>query len=140
MQAPRSIDDAKAMLAAEEAKLSTSFNQIVGSRWLMAILATCSLAFGLHALYAPTWLPSFSGLSLASFGLPDGVDLGIAGREAREALQAADRQDVAGHVKALLDPYAWVTPAINIAAFGVSFALLLVNMTIMTKRRRFTRG
>jgi hypothetical protein len=140
MQTPKNIDEAKAMLAAEEARLSTSFNQIIGSRWLMAILATCCLAFGLHALYAPTWLPSFSGLSLTTFGLPDGVDLGFVGQQAQEAAAAAQRQDVAGHVKQLVDPYPWLIPAINTGAFAVCLALLLVNMTIMTKRRRFTRG
>lgn len=140
MQAPKSIDDAKAMLKAEEAKLSTSFNQIVGSRWLMAILATCCLAFGIHALYAPTWLPSFSGFSLTSFGLPDGVDLGVVGQQAQQAAAAAQRQDVAGHLKQFADPYPWLIPAINTGAFAVCFVLLMVNMTIMTKRRRFTRG
>ena len=101
MQTPKNIDEAKAMLAAEEARLSTSFNQIIGSRWLMAILATCCLAFGLHALYAPTWLPSFSGLSLTTVGLPDGIDLGFVGQQAQEAAAAAQRQDVAGHLKQL---------------------------------------
>ena len=140
MQAPRTIDEAKTLLAAEEAKLSTSFNQIIGSRWLMAIVATCCLAFGLHALYAPTWLPSFSGLSLATFGLPDGVDLGVVGVQAREAASAAQRQDVAGHVKTFANQYPWLLPAINTAGFGFCFVLLMINMTIMTKRRRFTRG
>ena len=75
MQTPQSLAEAKAMLKTEEDKALGTLDVIIGSRWLMAILATCVLAFGLHAVYAPTWLPSFTGLSLANFGLPSHLEL-----------------------------------------------------------------
>src|SRR5215813_12595948 len=140
MQAPRTIEEAKTLLAAEDAKLSTSFHQIIGSRWLMAIMATCTLAFGLHGLYAPTWLPSFSGLSLTAFGLPEGTDFGAVGDQLKEAAAAAQRQDVAGHVKALADAHAPWVPYANWIGFAACLIVLGVNMTIMTMRRKFTRG
>jgi hypothetical protein len=62
------------------------------------------------------------------------------GQQAREAAAAAQRQDVAGHLKELADPYPWLIPTANKVAFAVCLILLLVNLTIMTKRRRFTRG
>ena len=140
MQAPRSIDEAKAMLAAEQAKLSSSFHEIIGSRWLMAILATCCLGFGLHALYAPSWLPSLTDISFMSWGLPSGVDLGFAGEQGKEALAAAQRQGLSTYLQSLAVEKPWLFPAINTGGFAVCFALLVVNMTIMTMRRKFTRG
>lgn len=140
MQAPRSIDDAKAMLAAEEAKLSSSYHTLIGSRWLMAILSTCCLGFGLHALYAPTWLPSLSDISFMSWGLPTGLDFGAAGEQGQEALAAAQRQGLGTYLQSLAADHPWLFPAMNTGGFVLSFALLMLNMTVMTKRRKFTRG
>jgi hypothetical protein len=140
MQTPHSLAEAKAMLKAEETKVFGSLDAIIGSRWLMAILATTCLAFGLHALYAPTWLPSFGGLSLTTLGLPNGIDFGALGEQAQQAADAAQRQDVSGHVQALAQQHADLFPTINLIGFGVCLALLLVNMTVMTKRRPVTRG
>lgn len=140
MQAPRSIDEAKALLATEEAKVSSSFHQVIGSRWLMAIMATCCLAFGLHAVYAPSWLPSFSGLSLTAFGLPEGTDFRAVTVQLQEAAATAQRHDVAGHVKTIADQHAKWIPYLNWVGFAVCLVVLGVNMTVMTMRRRFTRG
>lgn len=140
MQAPHSIDEAKAMLRAEEAKLSSTAHQIIGSRWLLAILATCCLAFGLHAVYAPSWLPSFSGLSLTAFGLPEGTDFGAVGEQVKQAAEAAQRQGVAAHVQSLADQHPQLFPIVNMVGFGLCLVLLVVNLAIMTQRRRFTRG
>ena len=140
MQAPRSIDEAKALLTAEEAKLSSSYHEIIGSRWLMAILAACCLGFGLHALYAPTRLPSLTDVSFMSWGLPSNFDLGVAGDQAKEALAAAQRQGLSTFLQSMSAQHQWLFPAINTVGFGVCIVLLLTNMTIMTQRRRFTRG
>ena len=140
MQAPRSIDEAKALLAAEEASLSTSFNQLIGSRWLMAILAACTLGFGLHALYAPSWLPSLTDISFVSWGLPSGVDLGFLGAQSKEAFAAAERQGLGSYLQSLAADKPWLFPAINSGGFFVCLALLAINMSIMTVRRKFTRG
>jgi hypothetical protein len=140
MQTPHSLDEAMARVKAEEAKVSTSFHAFVGSRWVMAILSTSCLAFGLHAVYAPTWLPSFTGLSLTAWGLPSGLDWGVAGQEAQEAAAAAQRQGVGAHVQAIADQHANLFPLFNAGGFALCLVLLLVNMTIMTKRRSFTRG
>jgi hypothetical protein len=137
MQTPQSLAEAKAMLKTEEDKALGTLDVIIGSRWLMAILATCVLAFGLHAVYAPTWLPSFTGLSLANFGLPSHLELGPGTHEVAAAWQ---RQNGNQHIQALASEHADLFPYINIAGFAVCFILLLVNLTIMTKRRRFTRG
>ncbi|MFT3729106.1 MAG: hypothetical protein QM759_14890 [Terricaulis sp.] len=140
MQAPRSLDEAKALLKAEELKLSTSFHQIIGSRWLMAILATFCLGFGVHALYAPTWLPSLSDVSFLSWGLPSGVDFGVLGDQSKEAVAAAQRQGLGVYLQSLASDHPWLFPAMNTWGFVLSLILLIVNMTIMTMRRKFTRG
>src|SRR5262245_16405085 len=140
MQPPHSLNEAKAMIHAEKVKVTSSLSAIAGSRWLMAILAAFTLAFGLHALYAPARLPPIGGLSLTQIGLPSNLDFGKAGELAHEAHDAALRQNVGGHVTSLLDQYAAYIPYINYVGFGLALVLLLINMTIMTKRRRYTRG
>jgi|GEM_PF-3589548 len=140
MQTPQSLDDAMAMLKAEQAKLSTGYHTLIGSRWLMAILATCCMAFGLHAVYAPTRLPRLTGVSLTAWGLPNGADLNdlsAVGQKLHEGAANPLVQPTLAHGISLLDQYA---PAFNIAGFGLCLGLLLLNMTIMTKRRSFTRG
>jgi hypothetical protein len=43
-------------------------------------------------------------------------------------------------VTSLIDQHAAYIPYINYAGFALAFALLAVNIAIMTKRRRTTRG
>ncbi|MBS0384591.1 MAG: hypothetical protein JSS00_04495 [Proteobacteria bacterium] len=140
MPTPHSLAEAKQMLTVEKAKVTTSLSAIAGSRWLMAILASFTMAFGLHAIYAPARLPPIGGLSLAQIGLPSGVDFGVVGEQARQAQEAAQRQNVGAHVTQIIDQHAAWVPYVNYAGFALALALLLVNMTIMTRRRRFTRG
>jgi hypothetical protein len=140
MQTPHSLNEAKAMIHQEKVKVTSSISAIAGSRWLMAILATFTLAFGIHAAYAPARLPTIGGLSLAQVGLPSGVDFGVVGEQAKQAQEAAARQNVGGHVAGLIDQHSPLIPYINYAGFALAIVLLLANMTIMTKRRRFTRG
>jgi hypothetical protein len=140
MATPRNLNEAKAMIHAEKAKVASSLSAIAGSRWLMAILAAFALAFGLHAIYAPGRLPTIGGLSLTQAGLPPNLDFGKAGQLGQEAHDAAVRQDVSGHVTSLIDQHAAFIPYVNYAGFAIALALLLGNMWIMTRRRRFTRG
>ncbi|MFZ2028983.1 MAG: hypothetical protein WAU68_01630 [Vitreimonas sp.] len=140
MRTPHSLNEAKQVFHEEKVKVTSSLSAIAGSRWLMAILATFALAFGLHALYAPSRLPTIGGLSLSQVGLPSGVDFGVVGEQARQAQEAAQRQNVGAHVTSLIDQHATYIPYINYSGFALALILLLINMTIMTKRRRFTRG
>jgi hypothetical protein len=140
MRTPHSLNEAKQVFHEEKVKVTSSLSAIAGSRWLMAVLATFALSFGLHALYAPSRLPTVGGLSLSQVGLPWGVDFGVVGEQARQAQEAAQRQDVSGHVSQIIDQHATYIPYINYAGFAVALILLLINMTIMTKRRRYTRG
>jgi hypothetical protein len=140
MRTPHSLKEAKAIVHDEKVKVTSSISAIAGSRWLMAILATFALAFGIHAAYAPARLPAIGGLSLAQVGLPSGVDFGVVGEQAKQAQEAAARQNVGGHVASLIDQHSAFIPYINYVGFGLAVVLLLVNITIMTKRRRFTRG
>ena len=140
MRTPHSLNEAKAIYHEEKVKVTSSLSAIAGSRWLMAILAAFTLAFGLHAIYAPARLPPIGGLSLSQVGLPSGIDFGVVGEQARQAQQAAQRQDVRGHVTQIIDQHAAWIPYINYAGFALALVLLLGNMWLMTKRRRFTRG
>ncbi len=140
MRTPHSLNEAKAIYHEEKVKVTSSLSAIAGSRWLMAILAALVLAFGLHAIYAPARLPPIGGLSLAQVGLPSNIDFGVVGEQARQAQEAAQRQNVGAHVTSLIDQQATWIPIINYAGFGVALVLLLINMTIMTKRRPHTRG
>lgn len=140
MRTPHSLNEAKQVFHEEKVKVTSSLSAIAGSRWLMAILTTFVLAFGLHSLYAPSRLPTVGGLSLAQVGLPSGVDFGEVGVQAQQAQQAAQRQNVGGHVSQIIDQHATYIPYINYAGFALALILLLINMTIMTNRRRFTRG
>jgi hypothetical protein len=140
MRTPHNLKEAKEVFHEEKVKVTSSLSAIAGSRWLMAILATFVLAFGLHALYAPSRLPTVGGLSLSQVGLPSGVDFGVVGEQARQAEEAAQRQSVGAHVSQIIDQHATYIPYINYAGFALALVLLLINMTIMTKRRRFTRG
>lgn len=140
MQTPKNLDEAKAIFRAERTKVTTSISAIAGSRWLMAILATIVLAFGTHLIYAPSRLPPVGGVSVAAVGLPPNVDFGFAGEQAKAAQEAALREGAAERAQSFIAANAERAPLINAIGFGVALVLLLVNMTIMTKRRRFTRG
>ncbi len=140
MRTPHSLNEAKAIYHEEKVKVTSSLSAIAGSRWLMAILAAFTLAFGLHAIYAPARLPPIGGLSLSQVGLPSGIDFGVVGEQARQAQQAAQREDVRGHVTQIIDQHATWIPYINYVGFALALILLLGNMWLMTKRRRFTRG
>jgi hypothetical protein len=140
VRTPHSLKEAKEIVHEERVKITSSISAIAGSRWLMAILAAFALAFGTHLAYAPSRLPPVSGLSLAQIGLPTGVDFGAVGEAAQEAAAAAQRQDVGGRVHELVGEDPQHIQLINAIGFGLAFVLLLINMTIMTKRRRVTRG
>lgn len=140
MQTPKNLDEAKAIFRAERTKVTTSISAIAGSRWLLAILATIVLAFGTHLIYAPSRLPPVGGVSIAAVGLPPSVDFGFAGEQAQAARDAAAREGAAERAQEFLAASAERAPLFNAIGFGVALVLLIVNMTIMTKRRRFTRG
>ncbi len=137
---PQSLAEAKQIIKEERAKVRSSLAAIAGSRWLLAILATFALAFGTHLIYAPDRLPPVSGLSLAQIGLPSGVDFGFLGEQAQEAARAAGDQDVGGRAQEFIAANAERIPLINAIGFGLALVLLAINMTIMTRRRRTTRG
>lgn len=140
VRTPQSLKQAKQIIHEERVKISSSLSAIAGSRWLMAILATFALAFGAHLAYAPSRLPPVAGLSAAHFGLPSGIDFGFVGEQAKDAARAAQEQDARGRAVELINEHPERIPLINAVGFGLALVLLLVNMTIMTRRRRVTRG
>ncbi|UPT63659.1 MAG: hypothetical protein M0D54_03700 [Hyphomonadaceae bacterium JAD_PAG50586_4] len=140
MQTPKNLDEAKAIFRVERTKVTTSISAIAGSRWLLAILATIVIAFGTHLIYAPARLPPVGGVSVAAVGLPPNVDFGFAGEQAKAAQDAAIREGAAEHAQNLIAANAERAPLINAIGFGVALVLLIINMAIMTKRRRVTRG
>ena len=140
MQPPRTLKPAKAALTAEQSTIGASLSAIIGSRWLLAILATFAIAFGTHLAYAPNRLPPVAGLSAAQLGLPEAVDFGLLGEQAAKAGQAAERQGAASRVQAFIEENRERAPLINMIGFALTLVLLGVNMTVMTMRRRRTRG
>lgn len=139
MREVHSLADAKTAFKEEKFKLTSGLSAIIGSRWLMAILATFVIAFAIHLAYAPERLPTVGGLSLAQTGLPP-IDLGIVGEQAGQAQEAALREDAPGKVQEFLTAHQGELPLFNAIGLGVCALLLAVNLTVMTKRRRFTRG
>jgi hypothetical protein len=137
---PKNLEEAKQIIQEERAKVRSSISTIAGSRWLMAILATFALAFGTHLAYAPDRLPPVSGLSLTQVGLPSGLDFGVAGEQAKQAVDAAQRQDFNQRGQELVAANPEHVATINAIGFGLALALLFANMTLMTRRRRVTRG
>lgn len=137
---PKSLAEAKQIFQEERGKVRSSISIIAGSRWLLAILATFALAFGTHLAFAPERLPTVSGLTLAQLGLPSGVDFGVAGEQAKQAVDAAQRQDVSGRAQAHVAENSERIRLYNTIGFGLALALLLANMALMTKRRRVTKG
>ena len=139
MRTPRNLADAKAVFREEKAKFSGSLLAVAGSRWLMAILATFAIAFGVRLLYAPDQLPAVGGLSLSTLGLPP-LDFGVVGEQAQQAREAAERQGAQGVIGEFISEHQGLVPVFNAAGFGLTLLLLLGNMWIMTTRRRLTRG
>jgi hypothetical protein len=137
---PKNLAEAKQIVREERVKITSSLSAIAGSRWLLAILATFVIAFGTHLAYAPARLPSVGGLSLAATGLPPNVDFGVVGEQASQAIEAAERSDARSQAQEFVETNAERIPLFNAIGFGAALVLLLVNMTIMTKRRRFSRG
>jgi hypothetical protein len=141
---PRDLAEAKQIFREEKTKVTSSLAAIAGSRWLMAILATLVIAFGSQMLFAPAYLPTPGGLSVASLGLPPNVDFGVVGEQAQQAAEAAGRSDGRTQLEARLAAEAannpQFIPMLNAIGLGLAFVLLIVNMTIMTKRRRISRG
>lgn len=137
---PASLEEAKQIVREERVKVTTSISRIAGSRWLLAILASLVLAFGAHLAYAPTRLPPITGISAVSFGMPTDIDFGWVGEQAAEARDAAQRQDLRGRAVGYANADPERVRMINAIGFGLALVLLLINMTIMTKRRRVSRG
>jgi hypothetical protein len=137
---PKTLAEAKQIVREERLKLTSAISVLAGSRWLLAVLATLVLAFGTHLLYAPTRLPAVAGVAEISRLAMPGVDFGIVGEQAGEAIDAARRQDVSGQVQAFTTATATRAHITNAVGFGLALILLIVNMVIMTKRRRTTRG
>jgi len=137
---PKNLAEAKQIIKEERNKVASSISLIAGSRWLMAILATFAIAFGTHLAYAPERLPPVAGLSMAQFGLPTGVDFGWAGEQGREAVGAARDHDVRGRAQEFVAADTQRATLINAIGFVLALVLLAVNLAIMTKRRRVTRG
>lgn len=144
MDAREALEEAKARYGVEKNKVVTALTAVAGSRGLMAILATFALAFGTHAVFSPQRLPSVSGLSASQAGLPPNLDFGLVGEQAVEAIEAAKREDVPGRLETFIAEGADASdnflPMLNWIGFGATFALLLGNLWIMTKRRRVSRG
>lgn len=134
------LAEAKARVVAEKNKVTGSLAAIIGSRVLLAVLATLCIAFAANLLYSPGELPRLGGLSLAQAGLPPNVDFGVVGEQAGQAAAAAQREGVGGYVQGFLAERPALIPILNAVGFGLSLVLLLVNMTVMTKRRRISRG
>jgi len=140
MRQPKSLDDAKAMVREEKAKVTNAISAFAGSRWATAILATLVIAFGVNLIYSPTQLPTFGDWSVARVGLPAGADFGLLGEQAAQARDAAHREQVAERGVSWAEANPQAVPIINAVGVGGAFLLLLTNMWIMTKRRRYTRG
>jgi len=137
---PKNLAEAKQIVREERIKITSSLSALAGSRWLLAILATFVIAFGTHLAYAPGRLPTVGGLSLAASGLPPSVDFGVVGEQAGQAFEAAERSEARSRAQEFLDANAERMPLFNAIGFGVALLLLLINMTIMTRRRRVSRG
>jgi uncharacterized membrane protein len=137
---PKDLAEAKQIFAEEKNKVAGSISAIVGSRWLLAILATLVIAFGTHLAFAPTRLPTVGGLSLAAVGLPPTVDFGAAGDQAKQAAEAAANSEARTRAQEFVVANAERIPIFNAVAFGVALLLLFGNLWIMTKRRPYSRG
>jgi len=136
---PQNLAEAKQIFREEKQKFTTAVTAVAGSRWLMAVLAAFVLGFGTHVIFAPARLPAIERLNVAQLGLPP-LDFGVVGEQAGQAIEAAERQDAGGRVQEFVTANPERVPLINKIGFGAALVLLLGNMWLMTKRRRFSRG
>ena len=60
--------------------------------------------------------------------------------QAAQGKQAAIEQGVQGEIDAFLGEHREIVPLLNAGALGATFMLLLWNMTVMTQRRRVSKG
>jgi hypothetical protein len=141
---PQNLAEAKQIFQEEKTKVTSSIAAIAGSRWLTAILATLALSFGTHVIYAPTRLPTVERVNIAQLGLPTNIDFGVVGEQAKQAAEAAQREGAGVQAQTRFAEEAAANadfiPMLNKIAFAVALVLLLINMTIMTRRRRYSRG
>lgn len=141
---PQNLDEAKQIFREEKSKVTGSLSAIAGSRWLMAILATAVIAFGTHLYFAPQRLPALTISNVTALGLPPGLDFGLVGEQAQQAMDAAARSEARSEIANRFSAEAAANPnfvrTINAIGFGAALLLLFGNMWIMTKRRRFSRG
>ncbi len=140
MRTPQDLEDAKTIYREEKAKFTGALSAVAGSRWLTAIAASLALSFGATLAYAPGRLPHLSGVDFTTFGLPDNLDFGVVGEQAVEAGSAAVDQGAREEAAGFLAANADLIPTINGGVFALTLIVLLVNLWVMTKRRRVTRG
>ncbi len=140
VRTPQSLDEAKQIYREEKGKVLSSLNTLIGSRWLLAVLAAFAIAFGVNLLYSPSQLPHVTGVSLSGLGLPDSLDWGLAGEQAKAARDAAVREGAPGFATQFVHDHRDWVPIMNWLGFGLTLTLLFSNLTIMTLRRRYTRG
>lgn len=133
------LEDARATIGQEKAKLGGALSALAGSRWITALLASLAMSLGVTLAYAPGRLPNLSGLSFSTFGLPP-LDFGVVGEKAKEAAEAAQRQGAGEAAAGFVATHADWVPWINGLGFGLCLVLLLGNLWIMTVRRSYTRG
>lgn len=133
MRQPQSLEDAKAIVREEKAKLSTAVKAVLGAPALTAVLAALLIAFGVNLLYSPSQLPLLGDWTLASVGLPN-LDFGVAGEQATQIRDAAANQDLTGRALSWADQNPDKTPLINAIGAGAALVLLLANMWLTARR------
>jgi hypothetical protein len=133
MRQPQSLEDAKAIVREEKAKLSTAVKAVLGAPALTAVLAALLIAFGVNLLYSPSQLPLLGDWTLASVGLPN-LDFGVAGEQAAQIRDAAANQDLTGRTLSWADQNPDKTPLINAIGAGAALVLLLANMWLTARR------
>lgn len=140
VRTPQSLAEAKQIVGEEKAKITRSLDALIGSRILMAVLATFLIAFGINLATSPSQLPNVGGVTIARLGLPPSVDFGVVGEQAAQAGAAAEREGAQGLVAGFLAGHRDWVPILNGIGFGAMLVLLLVNMAVMTRRRPYTKG
>jgi hypothetical protein len=130
------LDDAKARLAQEKSKVTSSIKALAGSPALIAVFAVCVLAFGSHVAFFRDRLPAMGDFTVASFGLPP-LDFGVLGDAVRDAIDAALRQGAAVEAQNFLAANGdHLIPILNGVGFGASLVLLIWALAIQSERRR----
>ncbi len=139
-QTPRTLAEAKALVASERKKVNTALEAIFGSRVFLAVVMALFIGFGAHLAFAPMRLPAagFTDVSLAAtVGLPP-IDFGIAGDVARDAGEAAVRQGAPQAAHGFLEANPQLRLIINAIGFGAS--LVLAIWTIAIQAASLKRG